>query len=158
MWAFFSCMAWRAITSPLSKLKRRVVDILSNLNILKRKLKLILLSCCLIERQISYVVKIINVKVFEMGILWLQVTEIFLTKQRLLFRLERGPGSALQAMQEKKALSSRGRGRLRGFLELRRPWGVFSRGTTRISALTHTVFPSLLSRRVARLRSTQPSM
>ena len=25
--------------------------------------------------------------------------------------------------QEKKALSSRGRGRLRGFLELRRPWG-----------------------------------
>ena len=26
-------------------------------------------------------------------------------------------------MQEKKALSSRGRGRLRGFLELRRPWG-----------------------------------
>ena len=34
----------------------------------------------------------------------------------LLFRLERGPGIALQAMQEKKALSSRGRGRLRGFL------------------------------------------
>ena len=32
-------------------------------------------------------------------------------------------GIALQAMQEKKALSSRGRGRLRGFLELRRPWG-----------------------------------
>ena len=31
--------------------------------------------------------------------------------------------NALQAMQEKKALSSRGRGRLRGFLELRRPWG-----------------------------------
>ena len=26
-------------------------------------------------------------------------------------------------MQEKKAVSSRGRGRLRGFLELRRPWG-----------------------------------
>ena len=26
-------------------------------------------------------------------------------------------------MQEKKALSSRGRGRLRGFLELRHPWG-----------------------------------
>ena len=37
--------------------------------------------------------------------------------------MERGPGIALQAMQEKKALSSRGRGRLRGFLELRRPWG-----------------------------------
>ena len=32
-----------------------------------------------------------------------------------------GPGIALQAMQEKKALSSRGWGRLRGFLELRRP-------------------------------------
>ena len=34
------------------------------------------------------------------------------------------PGG-LQSMglQEKKALSSRGRGRLRGFLELRRPWG-----------------------------------
>ena len=30
----------------------------------------------------------------------------------ILFRLERGPGIALQAMQEKKALSSRGRGRL----------------------------------------------
>ena len=28
-----------------------------------------------------------------------------------------------QAMQEKKALSWRGRGCLRGFLELRRPWG-----------------------------------
>ena len=26
-------------------------------------------------------------------------------------------------VREKKALSSRGRGRLRGFLELRRPWG-----------------------------------
>ena len=26
-------------------------------------------------------------------------------------------------MQEEKALTSRGRGRLRGFLELRRPWG-----------------------------------
>ena len=39
------------------------------------------------------------------------------------FSLERGPGIALQAMQEKKALISRGRGRLRGFLELRRPWG-----------------------------------
>ena len=37
--------------------------------------------------------------------------------------MERGPGIALQAMQEKKALSWRGRGRLRGFLELRRPWG-----------------------------------
>ena len=39
----------------------------------------------------------------------------------LLFRLERGPGIALQAMQEKKDFSSRGRGRLRRFLELRRP-------------------------------------
>ena len=34
-----------------------------------------------------------------------------------------GPGIALQAMQEKKALSSRERGRLRGFLELRRGEG-----------------------------------
>ena len=39
------------------------------------------------------------------------------------FSLERGLGIALQARQEKKALSSPGRGRLRGFLELRRPWG-----------------------------------
>ena len=30
---------------------------------------------------------------------------------------------ALQARQEKKALTSRGRGHLRGFLELRHPWG-----------------------------------
>ena len=29
-------------------------------------------------------------------------------------------------MQEQKALSSRGRGRLRGFLELRRPWALQS--------------------------------
>ena len=41
----------------------------------------------------------------------------------LLFSLERGLGIALQTRQEKKALSSRGRGRLRGFLEPRRPWG-----------------------------------
>ena len=41
----------------------------------------------------------------------------------LLLILERGLGIVLQAMQEKKALSSRGRGRLRGFLELRHPWG-----------------------------------
>ena len=34
----------------------------------------------------------------------------------LLFRLERGPGIALQAMQEKKALSSRGCGARGGFL------------------------------------------
>ena len=39
------------------------------------------------------------------------------------FSLERGLGIALQARQEKRALTSRGRGRLRGFLELRRPWG-----------------------------------
>ena len=37
----------------------------------------------------------------------------------LLFSLERGLGIPLQAMQEIKALSSRGRGPLRGFLELR---------------------------------------
>ena len=41
-----------------------------------------------------------------------------------LFSLERGLGIALQARQEKKALTSRGRGHLRGFLELRRPWGL----------------------------------
>ena len=35
-----------------------------------------------------------------------------------------GAPQDLQAMQEEKALSSRGRGRLRGFLELRRPWGL----------------------------------
>ena len=46
--------------------------------------------------------------------------------QEGLFRLERGPGIALQAMQDKKALSSRGRGRLRGFLELRRLAGLSS--------------------------------
>ena len=41
----------------------------------------------------------------------------------LLFSLERGLGIALWVRQEKKALNSRGRVRLRGFLELRRPWG-----------------------------------
>ena len=37
-------------------------------------------------------------------------------------RVSRRPPT--KTMQEKKALSSRGRGRLRGFLELRRPGGV----------------------------------
>ena len=41
----------------------------------------------------------------------------------LIFSLERGLGIALQERQEKKALTSRGRGLLTGFLELRRPWG-----------------------------------
>ena len=41
----------------------------------------------------------------------------------LLFSLERGLGIALWVRQEKKALTSRGRGLLRGFLELRRLWG-----------------------------------
>ena len=41
----------------------------------------------------------------------------------LLFSLERGLGIALWVRQEKKGLTSRGRGLLRGFLELRRPWG-----------------------------------
>ena len=50
-------------------------------------------------------------------------TESDSRESSLLFRLERGPGIALQAMQEKKALSSRGWGHLRGFLELRHPWG-----------------------------------
>ena len=40
-----------------------------------------------------------------------------------LWSLDRGLGIALQARQEKKALTSGGRGRLRGFLELQRPWG-----------------------------------
>ena len=45
--------------------------------------------------------------------------------------------ASVARLQEKKALSSRGRGRLRGFLELRRPWGCSpearrpSRGTHR---------------------------
>ena len=41
----------------------------------------------------------------------------------LLFSLERGLGIVLWVRQEKKALTSRGWGLLRGFLELRRPWG-----------------------------------
>ena len=41
----------------------------------------------------------------------------------LLFSLERGLGIALQIRQEKKALISRRRGHLMGFLRLRRPWG-----------------------------------
>ena len=41
----------------------------------------------------------------------------------LLFSLERGLGIALQARQEKKALTSRGQGRPRGFIKPRRPWG-----------------------------------
>ena len=44
----------------------------------------------------------------------------------LLFTFERGLVIALQARQEKKALTSRGRGHLRGFLELRHPWGFSS--------------------------------
>ena len=50
------------------------------------------------------------------------------TVQRLLMAqtveiIERGLLITLQARQEKKALTSRGRGLLRGFLELRPPWG-----------------------------------
>ena len=41
----------------------------------------------------------------------------------LLFTFERGLVITLQARQEKKALTSRGRGHLRGFLEMRHPWG-----------------------------------
>ena len=41
----------------------------------------------------------------------------------LLFTFERGLVITLQARQEKKALTSRGRGHLRGFLELQHPWG-----------------------------------
>ena len=42
----------------------------------------------------------------------------------LLWSLERGLGIALQAVLEKKAIMSRKRGRLVGFLELRRQRGV----------------------------------
>ena len=42
----------------------------------------------------------------------------------LLWSLERGLGIALQPMLEKKAVMSRKRGRLVGFLELRRQCGV----------------------------------
>ena len=49
----------------------------------------------------------------------------------LIFSLERGLGIALQEKQEKKALTSRGRGLLRGFLELRRPWGFARDGVSR---------------------------
>ena len=45
----------------------------------------------------------------------------------LLFSLERGLRIAVWVRQEKKALTSRGWGLLRGFLELRRPWGFFTR-------------------------------
>ena len=41
----------------------------------------------------------------------------------LLFTFERGLVITLQTRQEKNALTSRGRGHLRGFLELRHPWG-----------------------------------
>ena len=45
----------------------------------------------------------------------------------LILRCAGKAGNPFQTtMQEKKALSSRGRGRLRGFLELRRPWGLES--------------------------------
>ena len=42
----------------------------------------------------------------------------------LLWSLERGLGIALQAVLEKKAIMSRKRGRLVGFLELQRQCGV----------------------------------
>ena len=43
------------------------------------------------------------------------------TKIRLIIFFAAKDGEALYSQQ--KQLSSRGRGRLRGFLELRRPWG-----------------------------------
>ena len=58
----------------------------------------------------------------------------------LLFSLERGLGIALWVRQEKKALTSRGRELLRGFLELRRPWG-FSHEARRGSQGTSRVVP-----------------
>ena len=57
-----------------------------------------------------------------------------------LFSLERGLGIALSVRQEKKALTSRGRGLLRGFLELRRPWG-FSHEARRGSQGASRVVP-----------------
>ena len=58
----------------------------------------------------------------------------------LLFSLERGLGIALWVRQEKKALTSRERGLLRGFLELRRPWG-FSHEARRGSQGTSRAVP-----------------
>ena len=58
----------------------------------------------------------------------------------LIFSLERGLGIALQERQEKKALTSRGRGLLRGFLKLRRPWG-FSHEARRSSQGASRVAP-----------------
>ena len=63
-------------------------------------------------------------------------------------------GIALQAMQEKKALSSRGRGRLRGFLELRRPWGFSPEGQA--SSRGEAKDSALLSSRDAGLLDNQP--
>ena len=51
-----------------------------------------------------------------MGISWSPLSG--LRESGLLFSLERGLGIALWVRQEKKALTSRGRGLLRGFLEL----------------------------------------
>ena len=51
----------------------------------------------------------------------------------LLFTFERGLVITVQARQEKKALTSRGRGISQGFPRAAAPVGVFSQGTTRIS-------------------------
>ena len=59
----------------------------------------------------------------------------------------------LQAMQEKKALSSRGRGRLRGFLELRRPWG-FSPEVQRADSLKKTLMLGKIEGRIEFPRET----
>ena len=57
----------------------------------------------------------------------------------LLFSLERGLGIALWVRKEKKALTSRGRGLLRGFLELRRPWGFSHEARRRSQGASHAV-------------------
>ena len=49
-------------------------------------------------------------------------------------------------MQEKKALSSRGRGRLRGFLELRRPWGFSPEARRQACGLILSFFYSFIQR------------
>ena len=53
-------------------------------------------------------------------LMWCQGSQVSMRMARV--RLERGPGIALQAMQEKKALISRCRGSLVGFLRLLRSW------------------------------------
>ena len=59
-------------------------------------------------------------------------------------------------MQEKKALSSRGRGRLRGFLELRRPWG-FSPARTAVRQASLSITNSWSLLKLMSIESVMPS-